>query len=60
MVATSYGRAHADSVTVAARDPTDSMLVRRQQLCVFPQADRSDPGLSGGLRELNNAPMERR
>ena len=33
---------------------------RRQRLCAFPRADRSEPGLSGGLRELNNAPVERK
>ena len=30
-----------------------------QPLCATGWADQSDPGLSGGLRELNNAPAER-
>ena len=42
------------------RQKCRSEPTRRQRLCAVPRADQGDPGLSGGLRELNNAPVERR
>ena len=36
-----------------------SQPARRQLLCATGWADQSKPGLSGGLRELENAPAER-
>ena len=49
-----------DPTTVEARILTYSTLVAAPPAAVrVPRADRSDPGLSGGLRELKNAPAER-
>ena len=41
------------------RQKCRSEPTRRQRLCAFPRTGHIDPGLSGYLRELNNAPAER-
>ena len=49
-----HSRPFATKVSITARAPPAAVRVSP----TFPRADHSNPGLSGGLRELNNASGE--
>ena len=52
-------RGASSVILMHSRRKCRSQPARRQPLCATGWADQSDPGLSGGLRELENAPAER-